>query len=167
MFLPQRPYLPLGTLRAAVAYPAAPDTFDEEAIRAALVRCGLPDFVESLDRDERWDKTLSLGQQQRIAFARILLHRPKWVFMDEATSALDDDNQAQMLSLFDDEVAGTSALSIGHRPGLEAFHTRTLHIRKTEEGAVLLNPRRTPVPRWAQWLARPRRRRRTMAQQQA
>jgi putative ATP-binding cassette transporter len=158
MFLPQRPYLPLGTLRAAVTYPAAPDAFDEEAIKAALARCGLQDFVGALDRDERWDKTMSLGQQQRIAFARILLHRPKWVFMDEATSALDDENQAQMLSLFDNEVAGTSALSIGHRPGLEEFHTRTLHIRKTEEGAVLLNPRRTPIPRWAQWLARPRRR---------
>ncbi len=156
MFLPQRPYLPLGTLRAAVTYPAAPDAFDEEAIKAALARCGLQDFVGALDRDERWDKTMSLGQQQRIAFARILLHRPKWVFMDEATSALDDENQAQMLSLFDNEVAGTSALSIGHRPGLEEFHTRTLHIRKTEEGAVLLNPRRTPIPRWAQWLARPR-----------
>jgi putative ATP-binding cassette transporter len=163
MFLPQRPYLPLGTLRAAVAYPAAPDAFEDEAVKAALVRCGLQEFVDALDRDERWDKTLSLGQQQRIAFARILLHRPKWVFMDEATSALDDENQAAMLSLFDEEMAGTSALSIGHRPGLEEFHTRTLHIRKTDEGAVLLTPRRPPPPRWARWLAKPRLRRRQMA----
>jgi putative ATP-binding cassette transporter len=125
-------------------------------VRAALRRCGLQDFEDALDRDERWDRSLSLGQQQRVAFARILLHKPRWVFMDEATSALDDDNQASMLSLFEHELAGASVLSIGHRPGLEEFHTRTLHIRKTEEGAVLLTSRRMPAPRWIDWLGRRR-----------
>lgn len=138
MFLPQRPYLPLGTLRAALSYPASPNTFDEADLRAALERCGLGDFVSMLDRNERWDRTMSLGQQQRVAFARVLLHKPRWVFMDEATSALDEDNQAAMLSLFENELEGATVMSIGHRPGLEVFHTRTLHIRKTEEGAILL-----------------------------
>jgi putative ATP-binding cassette transporter len=138
MFLPQRPYLPLGSLRSAVAYPASPETFDDVTIRDALVRCGLSEFIGALDRNERWDKSMSLGQQQRVAFARVLLHRPKWVFMDEATSALDEEAQAAMLSLFDQELSGASVLSIGHRPGLEIFHTRTLHIRKTDEGVVLL-----------------------------
>lgn len=138
MFLPQRPYLPLGTLRAAISYPASPETFDDAQVRGALERCGLGEFVEMLDRHERWDRSLSLGQQQRIAFARVLLHKPKWVFMDEATSALDEENQASMLALFENELKGASVLSIGHRPGLEEFHTRTLHIRKTKEGAILL-----------------------------
>ncbi|MCG7393608.1 ABC transporter ATP-binding protein/permease [Microvirga sp. ACRRW] len=151
MFLPQRPYLPLGTLRAAISYPASPDTFDDAEIRAALERCGLNEFVDMLDKHERWDKTMSLGQQQRVAFARVILHKPRWVFMDEATSALDEENQASMLSLFDDELKGATVMSIGHRPGLEEFHTRTLHIRKTEEGAILL-----PKPR-LQYIPRPRR----------
>ncbi|MFC4175726.1 ATP-binding cassette domain-containing protein [Microvirga sp. GCM10011540] len=158
MFLPQRPYLPLGTLRAAVSYPAAPGTFDEATVKAALERCMLGDFAEALDRNDRWDRTLSLGQQQRVAFARVLLHKPAWVFMDEATSALDDDSQAAMLSLFESELAGASILSIGHRPGLEEFHSRTLHIRKTKEGAVLLarqpsQPQRI-IPSWVHWLHR-------------
>jgi putative ATP-binding cassette transporter len=140
MFLPQRPYVPLGTLRAALCYPASPDSFEDSEVRAALQRCGLPEFEGDLDRNERWDRTLSLGQQQRVAFARVLLHKPRWVFMDEATSALDDENQASMLTLFTEELVGASVLSIGHRPGLEEFHTRTLHIKKTESGAVLLAP---------------------------
>jgi putative ATP-binding cassette transporter len=73
----------------------------------------------------------------------VLLHRPAWVFMDEATSALDEENQASMLGLFEKELKGASVLSIGHRPGLEEFHSRTLHIRKTKEGAVLLAPPRS------------------------
>ncbi|EIM25119.1 ABC transporter ATP-binding protein/permease [Microvirga lotononidis] len=143
MFLPQRPYLPLGSLRAAISYPASPNTFDDARIREALERCGLGEFVDMLDKHERWDRSLSLGQQQRVAFARVLLHRPKWVFMDEATSALDEENQASMLALFENELKGASVLSIGHRPGLEEFHTRTLHIRKTREGAILLARPRT------------------------
>jgi putative ATP-binding cassette transporter len=160
MFLPQRPYLPLGTLRAAVAYPAAPGTFDEDTVRNALTRCGLGEFADALDRNERWDKTMSLGQQQRVAFARVLLHKPEWVFMDEATSALDEESQASMLALFDDELSGASVLSIGHRPGLEAFHTRTLQIRKTAEGMVLLTKagqRPPPKRRWLKALRQPSR----------
>jgi vitamin B12/bleomycin/antimicrobial peptide transport system ATP-binding/permease protein len=137
MFMPQRPYLPLGTLRAAICYPAAPDGFPDEKVRRALELCGLSDFAESLDRDERWDKMLSLGQQQRIAFGRLLLHRPRWVFMDEATSALDEESQAAVLGLFDSELRETTILSIAHRPGIEDFHGRTLKLVRTPQGAVL------------------------------
>lgn len=151
MFLPQRPYLPLGTLRAALCYPAAPDAFDDLTVLSALERCGLSEFHEALDEHKRWDHSLSLEQQQRVAFARILLHKPQWAFMDEATSALDDESQASMLSLFTNELADASVLSIGHRPGLEEFHMRTLQILKTEEGAVLLAARlsrQNPLRAW-------------------
>jgi len=159
MFLPQRPYLPLGTLRAALCYPTAPDAFETDVVQSALERCGLNEFLGSLDETRRWDQSLSLGQQQRVAFARVILHKPHWVFMDEATSALDDESQEFMLSLFDNELVDASVLSIGHRPGLDAFHTRTLLIRKTSEGAVLLaNPHPTSRDR-PRWLRRLRMRR--------
>jgi putative ATP-binding cassette transporter len=154
MFLPQRPYLPLGTLRGALCYPASPATFDVQMVQSALERCGLAEFLGALDEHKRWDQSLSLGQQQRVAFARVLLHRPRWVFMDEATSALDDENQSSMLSLFENELAGASVLSIGHRPGLEEFHTRTLHIRKTGEGAVLLTRQHPRQGSFKTWLNR-------------
>lgn len=137
MFMPQRPYMPLGTLRQAISYPSGPDRFDDDAIAAAMERCGLADFEDKLGEERRWDRSLSLGQQQRVAFARVLLHRPKWVFMDEATSALDDDSQADMLALFQDELADTTILSIAHRPGVEAFHTRTLRLEKHRDGTRL------------------------------
>ena len=137
MFMPQRPYMPLGTLHAAVAYPAAPDDFDREAVEAALRRVGLGEFLPLSEATERYDRSLSLGQQQLVAFARLLLHRPDWVFMDEATSALDEGSQRLALSIFARELPDTSVLSIAHRPGLEAFHTRTLHLVRTPDGATL------------------------------
>ena len=137
MFLPQRPYMPLGSLRAAVTYPAPDRSFSDEAIQAALTRVGLPDFADRLDEDERWDRLMSLGQQQRLAFARVLLHRPRWVFLDEATAAMDEDNQRRVMSIFDEEVTDTSIVSIGHRPGLEAFHKRTMQLYGGPTGARL------------------------------
>ncbi|MGH6945577.1 MAG: ABC transporter ATP-binding protein/permease, partial [Geminicoccaceae bacterium] len=92
MFMPQRPYLPLGRLHAAVSYPAEPGRFDDAAVRAALARVDLGHHAPSLDQVERWDRKLSLDEQQRLAFARLLLHKPRWVFLDEATAALDDEN---------------------------------------------------------------------------
>jgi putative ATP-binding cassette transporter len=137
MFLSQRPYLPLGSLRAALCYPKSPDDLAPEQIEAALERCGLGEYRDLLDQQERWDRRLSLGQQQRVAFTRVLLHRPPWIFMDEATSALDEESQADMLSLFEVELSGTTILSIAHRPGVERFHTRVMQIRKTPDGAIL------------------------------
>ncbi|MCK8786488.1 ABC transporter ATP-binding protein/permease [Roseomonas sp. NAR14] len=138
MFMPQRPYLPLGTLHAAVAYPAPARHFPAAAVAAALERCGLAHLAARLEETERWDRILSLGEQQRIAFARLLLHRPRWVFMDEATAALDEENQHAMLSLFRGELAGSSLISIGHRPGLDAYHDRTLTLIRASSGARLI-----------------------------
>jgi putative ATP-binding cassette transporter len=137
MFLPQRPYMPLGTLRGAVAYPAGPDAFTTEQIAGALERAGLPEFAGRLDEEERWDRLMSLGQQQRLAFARVVLHRPRWVFLDEATAALDEENQTRVMSIFDKELPETSIVSIGHRPGLEAYHTRALQLDGGPTGARL------------------------------
>src|SRR3546814_9720205 len=82
-------YLPLGTLRGAVAYPSPPENFADDRIGAALRRVGLARLIPMLDRAERWDRALSAGEQQRLAFARLLLHRPKWIFMDDPAAGLD------------------------------------------------------------------------------
>ncbi|MBL6457288.1 ABC transporter ATP-binding protein/permease [Belnapia sp. T6] len=146
MFMPQRPYLPLGTLEAAVTYPVAPGEFDRAAVEAALARCELEALVPRLEEEDRWDRILSLGEQQRLAFARVLLHRPAWVFMDEATAALDEANQDSMMRLFTEELAGTALVSIGHRPGLDAYHDRTLTLKRGEGGARLVGRRRRAKP---------------------
>jgi putative ATP-binding cassette transporter len=140
MFMPQRPYLPLGTLRGAIAYPAAPKKFPDASVIAALERCGLGHITGRLDEEARWDRMLSLGEQQRLAFARLLLHRPRWVFMDEATAALDEANQDAMMGLFGEELAGSALVSIGHRPGLDLFHDRTLNLVRSPDGARLTSP---------------------------
>ena len=137
MFMPQYPYLPLGTLRAATCYPAAPDAFSTDSLKAALSRVGLAALAPQIDQVARWDRLLSLGQQQRVAFARVVLHRPQWVFLDEATGALDLDNQALVMSIFSTELKDATIVSIGHRPSLESFHTRTLQLTVHHTGARL------------------------------
>ncbi len=137
MFMPQRPYLPLGTLHGAITYPDPPDSFADADIKAVVKRVGLNEFLPMLDVEARLDKHLSLGEQQLVGFARLLLHGPRWVFLDEATSALDEISQRRVMSIFDDELSGAAVVSIGHRPGLEAFHTRTLHLVRTPLGAML------------------------------
>jgi putative ATP-binding cassette transporter len=141
--MPQRPYLPLGTLRCALAYPAAPDHFPEADMLATLERCGLGHLAPRLDDAERWDRVLSGGELQRVAFARLLLHKPGWVFMDEATAALDEDGQTSLMGMFADELSESTLISIAHRPGLDAFHDRTLLLVKSETGAKLV---RQPQP---------------------
>jgi putative ATP-binding cassette transporter len=145
MFMPQRPYLPLGTLRAVLCYPASPGAFSDDVIEAALQRVGLAELEAVLDRDERWDQMLSMGQQQGVAFARLLLHAPHWIFMDEATSALDPESERRVMSIFDDALAEATVLSIAHRPSLESFHQRVLQLVPSPEGAKL--QRRTPPSR--------------------
>jgi putative ATP-binding cassette transporter len=145
-FMPQRPYIPLGTLRAALAYPASPKRFGDAAMIAALERCEIPHFAPRLDDEDRWDRVMSLGEQQRLAFARLLLHRPRWVFLDEATAALDDENQDSMMRLFREELAESALVSIGHRPGLDAYHDRTLHLLRAADGARLEIRRRVAQP---------------------
>jgi putative ATP-binding cassette transporter len=116
-FMPQRPYLPLGTLRVAVCYPAEPGHFDEATVVAALERVDLDHLVPSLDRTDRWDRQLPLDEQQRLAFARLLLHAPRWVVADDALSALRDSHRRRMLSLCDRELVGADPPRPRSRPG--------------------------------------------------
>jgi vitamin B12/bleomycin/antimicrobial peptide transport system ATP-binding/permease protein len=128
MFMPQRPYLPPGTLRAAVSYPTEPGRFGDAAIRAALERIELGQLARSLDRDDRWDRTLSLDEQQRLAFARLLLHAPRWVFADDAIGALDDDHQQLVLSILERELAGAAVIRFCRTPTRVGSWNRTLHV---------------------------------------
>jgi len=96
-----------------------------------------------INEQERWDKVLSGGEQQRLAFGRLILHKPDWVFMDEATSALDEESQASMMNLFSKELAGATLISIAHRAGLDAFHDRTLTLVESVGGARLITKRRS------------------------
>ncbi len=126
LFLPQKPYLPIGSLRAAVAYPSTPDAFSDDVLRARLRDCRLEHLVDRLDETDHWERRLSPGEQQRVAFARALLHRPVWLFMDEASSALDSDMEGQLYALLERELPDTTWISIGHRAAIERFHRRRL-----------------------------------------
>ena len=136
-FMPQKPYFPLGTLRDIMLYPAAPEGISDEALKDMLHRVGLDHLRDRLDETERWDHILSGGEQQRVAFARVLVHKPAWIFMDEATSALDEAGQENVMKLLIEELPETSVVSIGHRPGLEAFHTRELTLVPGTDGTKL------------------------------
>jgi putative ATP-binding cassette transporter len=122
MFLPQRPYLPLGSLRQVVAYPAAADHFRTGDVAGALEACGLGHLAGRLDEERPWTDELSPGEAQRIAFARALLHRPGWLFLDEATSAVDDDLERQLYRALRDRLPRATVVSIGHRRGLAEYH---------------------------------------------
>jgi vitamin B12/bleomycin/antimicrobial peptide transport system ATP-binding/permease protein len=140
MFMPQKPYFPLGTLREVLHYPKAPENITDEMLRETLHKVGLDHLKDRLDESERWDHILSGGEQQRIAFARTLIHKPEWIFMDEATSALDEAGQENIMKLVIEELPETSIISIGHRPGLEIFHSRELTLVPGDEGARLRPP---------------------------
>ena len=139
-FMPQRPYLPFGTLRAAVCYPAEPGHFDEAAVVAALERVDLGHLVPSLDRTERWDRQLPLDEQQRLAFARLLLHAPRWVVLDDAISALGDLHRRLVLSLCDRELLGVTLIRLGRDSVLDGFWNRTLHIIERPGGPAARRP---------------------------
>jgi putative ATP-binding cassette transporter len=124
MMLPQRPYFPVGTLRAAIAYPAEATAFSPEQVGETLSAVGLPKLASRLDEDAHWNRTLSLGEQQRLGIARALLHKPQYLFLDEATASLDEPSEAALYHLIKDRLAATTIVSIGHRSTLEAFHQR-------------------------------------------
>ena len=129
-FLPQRAYIPHGTLKQVLQYPAVREDASDELLTAALERCGLSHLASRLHDEDRWDKQLSGGEQQRIGFARLLIQRPDVVIMDEATAALDTGSQASMMELFRNELCETTVISVGHRPELEEYHTRKLSLRR-------------------------------------
>lgn len=128
LFLPQRPYLPLGSLRQVVLYPAETLVRNDDDIREVLIKCALPQLVNRLDEVAEWSKILSLGEQQRIAFARLLLLRPNWVFLDEATSALDESTEKLMYELAVEQLPDIAIISIGHRNTLLKYHQQRLHL---------------------------------------
>ncbi len=134
MVLPQKPYLPIGTLRAAVTYPAAPDAFEAEAVREVLDAVGMAGFADRLDEEDHWSQRLSGGEQQRIAIARVLLHKPDWLYLDEATSACDPETEERLYGLLRARLPGTTLVSVGHRPSLAAFHDRRLTVRRDRDG---------------------------------
>ena len=126
LFLPQKAYLPIGSLKQAVAYPLSAAEVGDAAAREALEAAGLAHLAGDLAREENWAQLLSGGEQQRLAIVRALLNRPDWLFMDEPTASLPDDAQAALYRLLQERLPGTTLVSIGHREGLAAFHTRRL-----------------------------------------
>ncbi|QQS12198.1 MAG: ABC transporter ATP-binding protein/permease [Rhodospirillales bacterium] len=160
--LPQRPYVPTGTLRRAAAYPAAADEWTTDEVAAALEATGLGHLVERLEEEAPWDQTLSGGERQRLAFARLLLHKPDIIVLDEATSALDPRSQDTLMTLICDELRDATVVSVGHRPELEAFHSRKIVLERRLGGArlaadVAIRPRSGRFSAIRSWFA-PRRR---------
>jgi len=129
LFLPQKPYLPIGTLKHAVSYPEDSSRHSSGEIAEALKGVGLANLSGDLERSENWAQVLSGGEQQRLAFARALLYRPDWLFLDEATAALPDEDQEKLYRLIREKLPGTTLVSIGHRTSLAAFHPRKLVLR--------------------------------------
>jgi len=126
LFLPQKPYLPIGSLKRAVSYPDDPAKFSDEQVSAALDAVGLSRLNESLERSENWAQVLSGGEQQRLAFARALLYRPRWLFLDEATASLPDEDQDRLYALLKERLPDTTLVSIGHRDSLAEHHAKRL-----------------------------------------
>ena len=125
LFLPQRPYLPLGSLKEALSYPSGVHA-DNETLKKVLEQVALSSLEDKLEQVDDWSRILSLGEQQRLAFARVLLKKPDWVFLDEATSALDEDREQEMYELLRAELPDLGIMSVGHRSTLTAQHEETL-----------------------------------------
>jgi len=133
MFIPQQSYLPVGTLKAALTYPAAAETFSDDDCREALRACGLEDYVDRLQESDHWSRILSPGEQQRLAAVRVLLHKPDYVFLDEATSALDTENEAHLYRLLTERLPNGAIVSVAQRDSLAQFHQETLDIRRARK----------------------------------
>ena len=129
-FMPQRPYLPLGTLRDVIDYPRDEEPASTERIEELLRACGLEHLVARLDEEDHWSSILSGGEQQRIAFARILLKTPDLIIMDEPTSALDELSQTRMMDLLRQDAPDSTVVHVAHRPGLERFHDREIYLKR-------------------------------------
>ncbi len=125
MTLPQKPYLPIGSLASALTYPASASDFSQQGIADALARVRLPHLADRLDETQNWALQLSPGEQQRVALARAFLHQPRWLFLDEATSALDEPTEAALYEELASALPHTTVVSVGHRTSLQKFHAVT------------------------------------------
>jgi len=139
MILPQRPYFPVGSLRAAIVYPAEASAFDADRVKDVLIAVGLPQLASRLEEDGHWNRILSLGEQQRLGLARALLHAPQYLFLDEATASLDEASEARLYRLLEEKLPTTTIVSIGHRSTLEAFHQRHLVLIRDGDQFLLQN----------------------------
>jgi putative ATP-binding cassette transporter len=128
LFLPQKPYLPVGSLKEALSYPDPPDAYTDRQYQDALESCQLSHLVPRLADPANWALVLSGGEQQRVAFARALLYRPDWLFLDEASSALDEGMERRMYELMRRRLPGAAIISVAHRPAVLAFHDRQITI---------------------------------------
>jgi vitamin B12/bleomycin/antimicrobial peptide transport system ATP-binding/permease protein len=137
LFLPQKPYLPLGTLRTTLCYPEVPEHYSEVECREALAACGLTHLASRLDEAGNWSMILSGGEQQRLAFARALLYKPSWLFLDEASSQLDEDTEKTMYLLLRQRLSQSSIISIAHKPTAFAFHSRQIVIDPTSRAVTV------------------------------
>jgi putative ATP-binding cassette transporter len=138
LFLPQKPYLPIGELKHAVAYPDDPSRYSDAEVGDALGAVGLAHLGSDLQRSENWAQVLSGGEQQRLAFARALLNRPDWLFLDEATASLPEDAQQSLYRVIKEKLPHTTLVSIGHRESLASEHQRHLAWRDEGSGAPAL-----------------------------
>jgi len=144
LFLPQRPYIPLGTLRHVLTYPADASGFGDNVVRQALSDAGLPQLAQHLDDDQPWTLRLSGGEQQRLAIARALLQRPDWLFMDEATANLDPEAESELYGTLRRQLPDTTIISIAHNPAVAALHDTAQVFRRTpgQPGRLESLPRR-------------------------
>ena len=146
MMLPQRPYFPVGSLQAAIVYPAEASAYSSDQVREALISVGLPKLASQIEEEAHWNRMLSLGEQQRLGLARALLHAPQYLFLDEATASLDEASEAALYRLIEEKLPATTIVSIGHRSTLEAFHQRDVVLARDGDRFALRNQSRDPEP---------------------
>jgi len=132
MFVPQASYLPIGTLRSVLAYPADEDAYTDLAIRHYLDLCRLPHLKDQLDVYNNWGNRLSPGEQQRLAFARVFLTRPEMVFLDEASSAMDGETEEALYALLQEELPDAAVVSIAHRETVARYHRQRWHFSRKD-----------------------------------
>ena len=146
--MPRQPYVPLGTQRAALAYPSPEDTYKDEELVVVLRQAGLERLSSSINRDARWDKELADEEQQRLALARILLHKPRWVVIDEALDALDDDARKRVMGLFTTSLQQAAIVNIGRPETEHHYFKRLLHLVKDPRGVCFIpDPTKQDVTR--------------------
>jgi vitamin B12/bleomycin/antimicrobial peptide transport system ATP-binding/permease protein len=138
MFLSPQPYLPIGPLRATLSYPSADGSFADEAIGEVLRQVGLAHLATRLDESDHWEKSLSSGEQQRLAIARALLHEPEWLFLDDATAALDEDAEKRIYEFLEQRLPRSAIVSIAHRASVARYHARRWTLVPHENGPAVL-----------------------------